>query len=210
MIYELHIGALGFGKPGPGTLADAMRLLDHLVDLGVNAVELLPLSEFSGNLSWGYGNTHHFAIESSAGGRDKYKHFVRACHQRGIAVILDVVYNHFDNDAERAEWQYDSDAARAEHLLLVRGRPPTTPYPNGGYLDNGSSGFAPRYWEETVRQLFISSAVELLEEFHVDGLRVDLTQAIHRDNALHRTARAWAAPTSSARSCCASGAARCG
>jgi pullulanase/glycogen debranching enzyme len=54
----------------------------------------------------------------------------------------------------------------------------------GGYLNNGSSGFAPRYWEEPVRQLFISSAVELVEEFHVDGLRVDLTPAIHDDNAV--------------------------
>ena len=62
---------------------------------GVNAVELLPISEFGGTRTWGYGNSHHFAIESSAGGRDKYKFFVRACHQRGIAVIVDVVYNHY-------------------------------------------------------------------------------------------------------------------
>src|SRR5204862_5073482 len=96
VIYELHIGSLGFGNAGPGTLADAMQFLDYLSDLGVNAVELLPMSEFSGDQSWGYGDTHHLVIESSAGGRDKYKHFVRACHQRGIAVIQDVVYNHFD------------------------------------------------------------------------------------------------------------------
>jgi 1,4-alpha-glucan branching enzyme len=179
VIYELHIGALGFERPDTGTLADAMRLLDQLVELGVNAVELMPLAEFSGNLGWGYGNTHHFAIESSAGGRDKYKHFVRACHQRGIAVLVDVVYNHFDNKAARAEWDYDSTQPEQNIYYWYEGTSP-----KGGYLNNGSSGYAPRYWEEPVRQLFISSAVELLEEFHVDGLRVDLTEAIHRDNTV--------------------------
>jgi 1,4-alpha-glucan branching enzyme len=79
VIYELHVGALGFGKAGPGTLEDAIALLPHLSDLGVNAVELLPMSEFSG-IGWGYGDSHHFVIESTAGGRDQYKHFVRACH----------------------------------------------------------------------------------------------------------------------------------
>ena len=110
VIYELHVGSLGFGKPGAGDLSDAVQFIDHLRQLGVNAVELLPLAEFGGTLGWGYGNTHHLCIESSAGGRDKYRHFVRECHRHGIAVIQDVVYNHYDNDAERAEWQYDSTA----------------------------------------------------------------------------------------------------
>jgi 1,4-alpha-glucan branching enzyme len=185
VIYELHVGALGFERPDTGTLADAMRLLDQLVELGANAVELLPLAEFSGNLGWGYGNTHHFAIESSAGGRDKYKHFVRACHRRGIAVLVDVVYNHFDNDAARAEWEYDSTQPEQNIYYWYEGRSRDYPYPEGGYLKNESSGFAPRYWEEPIRQLFISSAVELLEEFHVDGLRVDLTEALHRNNTVN-------------------------
>jgi 1,4-alpha-glucan branching enzyme len=93
VIYELHVGSLGFGKPSPGNLSDALAFLDHLVDLGVNAVELLPMAEFSGDIAWGYGDSHHFCVESSAGGRDKYRHFVRECHRRGIAVIQDVVYN---------------------------------------------------------------------------------------------------------------------
>jgi hypothetical protein len=97
VIYELHVGALGFGHSGEGNLADAIRLLDeHLVPLGVNAIELMPIAEFPGAKGWGYGDSHHFVIESSAGGRDQYKHFVRACHQRGIAVIQDVCYNHWD------------------------------------------------------------------------------------------------------------------
>lgn len=184
VIYELHIGSLGFPSTGPGTIADGIDFLDYLVDLGVNAVELLPLAEFSGNISWGYGDTHPFVIESSAGGRDKYKHFIRECHRRGIAVIQDVVYNHYDQEAERAQWQYDSTAPEQNIYYWYQGRPGDYASPNCGYLSNGSSGWTPRFWEEPVRQLFISSAVELIEEFHVDGLRVDLTQALHRDNSL--------------------------
>ncbi len=189
VIYELHIGSLGYPDPGPGTLADAMAFLDHLGQLGINAIELLPVSEFSGNLSWGYGDTHHFVIESSAGGRDKYKHFVRECHRRGIAVIQDVVYNHYDQEAERAEWAYDSTLPEDNIYYWYEGKSADHPQPTGGYLNNGSSGFTPRFWEERVRQLFISSAAEFVEEFHVDGLRVDLTQAIHRDNSLN--ANGW-------------------
>ena len=193
VIYELHIGSLGFGKTGPGDLSDALQLLDHLVDLSVNAVELLPMAEFSGNISWGYGDSHHLCIESSAGGRDKYRHFVRECHRRGIAVLQDVVYNHYDPNAERAQWQYDSTVPEHNIYYWYEGRSSDYRLPNGGYLDNGSTGFTPRFWEETVRQLFITSAAFLIEEMHVDGLRVDLTQAIHRDNSLHADGRSISA-----------------
>jgi 1,4-alpha-glucan branching enzyme len=186
VIYELHIGSLGFGKDRSGNLSDAMSFLDHLVDLGVNTVELLPLAEFKGDAAWGYGDTHHTCIESSAGGRDKYRHFVRECHRRGIAVIQDVVYNHYDSKAGRAEWQYDSTAPEQNIYYWYEGLPSDYPFPEGGYLDNGSTGYTPRFWDEVVRQQFITSAAFLIEEMHVDGLRVDLTQAIHRDNALHK------------------------
>lgn len=189
IIYELHIGSLGFGNARPGNLQDAILFLDHLTDLGINAVELLPMAEFSGNLGWGYGDSHHFCIESSAGGRDKYRHFVRECHRRGIAVIQDVVYNHYDPDGERAQWQYDSTAPEQNIYYWYEGNPSDYSFPDGGYLDNGSTGYTPRFREEVVRQQFISSAAFLIEEMHVDGLRVDLTQAIHRDNALHADGR---------------------
>jgi len=189
LIYEMHVGSLGFGKAGPGDLSDAVQFLDHLIELGVNAVELMPMAEFSGNLSWGYGDSHHLCIESSAGGRDKYRHFVRECHRRGVAVIQDVVYNHYDGAAERAEWQYDSTLPEDNIYYWYEGRSGDYPFQDGGYLDNGSTGYAPRFWEEVVRQQFISSAAFLVEEMHVDGLRVDLTQAIHRDNALHADGR---------------------
>jgi 1,4-alpha-glucan branching enzyme len=185
VIYEMHVGSLGPNHAGPGNLADAMDFLDHLVDLGVNAVELMPMAQFSGTVGWGYGDSHHLCIESSAGGRDQYRHFIRECHRRGIAVLQDVVYNHYDPDAERAEWAYDSTAPEENIYYWYEGRSTDYPFPDGGYLDNGSTGFTPRFWEETVRQQFISSAAFLIEEMHVDGLRVDLTQAIHRDNRRH-------------------------
>jgi 1,4-alpha-glucan branching enzyme len=114
---------------------------------------------------------------------------VRECHRRGIAVIQDVVYNHYDFEAERAEWQYDSTAPEQNIYYWYEGRPSDYASPDGGYLDNGSSGRTPRLWEEVVRQQFISSAAFLVEEMHVDGLRVDLTQALHRDNRLHADGR---------------------
>jgi 1,4-alpha-glucan branching enzyme len=185
VIYELFVGSLGFGKAAPGDLDDAIAFLDHLSLLGVNAVELLPMAQSDGSLQWGYGDTHHFAIESAAGGRDDYKRFVRACHRRGIAVIQDVVYNHFDAQASRAEWAYDSALAQNNTYYWYQGTPPVGGDPNGGYLDNGSSGWSPRFWDEKVRAMFVSAAVALVQEFHVDGFRADLTNAIHSDQVLH-------------------------
>ncbi|MEW5803039.1 MAG: alpha-amylase family glycosyl hydrolase [bacterium] len=195
VIYELHIGALGFGKNRPGNFEDAIELLDHLTELGVNAIELLPISEFEGWAQWGYGTSHYFALEYSAGGRDQFKHFIRECHRRGIAVIMDVVYNHYHHDAERAEWAYDSDVPEHNVYYWYEGRP--SDYPrfyeaatnnqkgHGGYIDNMSTGYAPRYHEEMVRKLFISSAVTLMENFHIDGFRMDQTTSIHAYNVLH-------------------------
>jgi 1,4-alpha-glucan branching enzyme len=193
IIYELHTGALGFGSPRPGTLADAIALLDYLLDLGVNAVELLPLSEFGGRgENWGYATSHFCAIEYSGGGRDQYKFLIKEAHKRGIAVIMDVVYNHYAHDAERAQWMYDAVWHDLNVYYWYEGTPYQYQTPEGGYLDNMSTGHAPRYHEELVRKLFISSAVALVQEFHVDGLRVDQTTSIHDYNVLHADGRAVA------------------
>ena len=178
VIYELHLGALGFGREGPGTFADAAALLPYLSDLGVNAIELLPLFEFSGTLSWGYGSSHFLAIETSAGGREALKGFVQACHARGIAVLMDVVYNHYTPEADRAAWQYDSPTDSHNIYLWYEDDP-------GSYLDNVSSGWAPRYHDEHVRALFVSSAAMLIDELGIDGLRVDQTTSIHAYNVRH-------------------------
>lgn len=189
VIYELHVGSLGFGQDRPGNLEDAIALLDYLVELGVNAVELLPIAEASGTKTWGYGNSHHFAIESSAGGRDKFRHFVRAAHQRGIAVIVDVVYNHYVPNGERAQWHFDSPSPEKNIYYWYEGKPSDYPTEEGGYLDNLSTGYAPRFYEEMVRKLFISSAAALVIDFHVDGFRVDQTTSIHAYNVLHADGR---------------------
>lgn len=192
VIYELHVDGLGLDRNAPrGTLDDAMRLLAdrggpaYLRELGVNAVGLMPLSEFQGGWGWGYSTTHYCAVEYGNGGRDQFKHFVRECHRNGIAVILDVVYNHYAHEAERAQWRFDSDAPERNIYYWYEGRTSDYSYPEAGYVNNGSSGWAPRYWAERVRRLFVSSVAALVSEFHFDGFRVDLTQAIHRDNSLN-------------------------
>jgi 1,4-alpha-glucan branching enzyme len=193
VIYELHLGALGYGKEGSGTLEDAIALLDHLVELNVNAVELLPLAEFGGGTeNWGYQTSHYSAVEYSGGGRDQFKFFVKECHRRGLAVIMDVVYNHYTADSERAEYAYDSQAPERNIYFWYEGSPTDYEKPDGGYVDNMSTGWAPRYHEEIVRKMFISSAVALLTEFHVDGLRVDQTTSIHGYNVLHADGQAVA------------------
>lgn len=191
VLYELHVGSLGFGERRPGDFGDTLAFLDHLVDLGVNAIELLPVAQFEGDEGWGYGTSHYLAMEFTAGGRDQLKYLVKACHQRGIAVILDVVYNHYKQErADRAEWMYDSNAHDRNIYYWYEGSPRDYPDPMGGYVDNDSTGFAPRYHEEMVRKLFISSAVSLVTEFHIDGLRVDQTTSMHLYNRLHADGRA--------------------
>ncbi|WP_416676363.1 alpha-amylase family glycosyl hydrolase [Egbenema bharatensis] len=192
VIYELHLGALGYGKNRPGNFQDAMELLPYLVELGVNAIELLPLAEFRDKVNWGYETSHYFALEYSAGGRDQLKHFVRECHRNGIAVILDVVYNHYNPDGERAEWNYDSNVPERNIYYWYEGRASDYPDPSGGYLDNWSTGYAPRFHEEMVRKLFISSAATLMTEFHIDGFRVDQTTSMHSYNVLHADGRSIA------------------
>jgi Alpha amylase, catalytic domain len=96
VIYEMHIGT--FHRPDEttaGTFADAIEKLGHLKQLGVNAVQIMPAMEFAGGISWGYNPAHIFAVESTYGGPAGFKAFIEAAHQSGIAVILDVVYNHF-------------------------------------------------------------------------------------------------------------------
>jgi 1,4-alpha-glucan branching enzyme len=193
VIYELHVGSLGYSESGsignlkPGSFKDVIKpeFIKYLTDLGINAIELLPVMEYEGNEQWGYGTSHYFAMEYSAGGRDQLKHLVREYHRNGIAVILDVVYNHYHHNSERAEWHYDSREEQNNIYYWYEGNPADYSSPHGGYVNNNSTGYAPRYYEEMVRKLFISSAATLTEEFHIDGLRLDLTNAFHWENRLN-------------------------
>ena len=167
VIYELHIGTYaGEGaEDGDGELADVAGSLDHLVRLGVNAIQLMPVAEFAGDYSWGYNPAHIFAVESTYGGPDALKALVRAAHRRGIAVILDVVYNHF-GPSDLNLWQFD------------------------GWSENGLGGIyfyndwrsatpwgdtRPDYGRGEVRQFIRDNALMWLSQFHLDGLRYDMT-----------------------------------
>jgi 1,4-alpha-glucan branching enzyme len=189
VIYELHVGSLAFGKANPGTLTDALAYVDHLVELGVNAVELMPIAEFEGNANWGYGTSHYFAIDEGAGGTDCLRQFVKACHRQGIVVILDVCYNHFDPDGDRVEWAYDSNDPTRNIYFWYEGKPSDYPQIDGGYIDNLSTGYAPKFDDEMVRQLFISSAVWLAATCHIDGFRLDQTSSIHQYAVVHANGR---------------------
>ena len=186
VIYELHVGGLNPATRSAGTFADARDFVPYLVELGVNAVELMPMFQFDGTLSWGYGSSQFLAIDSAAGGRDGLKAFVKRCHQQGIAVIMDVVYNHYTDRAARAAWQYDSRRPSHNVYYWYEGDEAQYADPTGGYVDNISSGWAPNYRDEHVRALFTSSAALLADEFHIDGLRVDQTASIHSYNHLIR------------------------
>jgi len=107
IIYEMHIGTFHAKQAGtPATFDDAIEKLDHLADLGINVVEIMPCAEFAGDLSWEYNPAHPFAVEEVYGGPVGLKRFVRACHLRGIGVILDVVYNHF-GPSDLSLWRFD-------------------------------------------------------------------------------------------------------
>lgn len=185
IIYELHVGSLGSGSQLPGTLGDALSFVEYLVALGVNAVEVMPIEEFEGTANWGYGTSHYFTIDAAAGGADLFRQFVKSCHQHGILVILDVCYNHFDPNSERAEWAYDSNDPTRNIYFWYEGQPSDYAAADGGYIDNLSTGYAPAFDQEMVRQLFISSAVWLVETCHVDGFRLDQTSSIHQYAVLH-------------------------
>jgi 1,4-alpha-glucan branching enzyme len=107
VIYEMHVGSFHVTEPGrPGTFQSAVEKLDYLAGLGINAIEIMPATEFAGGYSWGYNVAHPFAVESDYGGPLGMKHFVDEAHRRGIAVFLDVVMNHV-GPSDNALWQYD-------------------------------------------------------------------------------------------------------
>src|SRR5690606_7312374 len=107
VIYELHVGTFGEGNGRPPyTFAQVMEKLPYLRVLGINAIELMPVKAFPGDLSWGYNPAHPFAISQVYGGPEKFKQLIQAAHAQGIAVIVDVVYNHF-GPQELSLWQFD-------------------------------------------------------------------------------------------------------
>lgn len=157
VLYELHVGCF---TPA-GTFTAAIDRLDDLVTLGVTAIELMPVADFSGRRGWGYDGVLPFAPESRYGTPDELKQLVAAAHQRGLMVLLDVVYNHFGPDGN-----YLHAYAGAFFNRDV-------PTPWGAAINFGGKHSG------TVREFFIHNALYWLEEFHFDGLRIDAVHAMH-------------------------------
>ncbi len=175
VIYELHIGTFqdeDHGDERPGTFAQAIERLDYLQALGINALEIMPPLEFAGDISWGYNPAHIFAVESVYGGPDGLKKLVKAAHQRGIAVILDVVYNHF-GPSDLPLWQFDGWAENGHGgIYFYNDARAATPW----------GDTRPDYGRPEVRQFIRDNALMWFEEYHLDGLRWDSTVNIRNRN----------------------------
>ncbi|WP_204901779.1 alpha-amylase family glycosyl hydrolase [Prosthecochloris marina] len=166
VLYEMHVGTFNDEHGGrPGDLSRAIDRLPYLHDLGINAIEIMPLTEFAADYSWGYNPGHLFAVESAYGGPFSLKTFIKTAHSYGIAVIIDVVYNHF-GPSDLDLWRFD------------------------GWSENGKGGIyfyndwraktpwghtRPDYGRSEVRSFIRDNALMWLKEFHADGLRWDST-----------------------------------
>jgi len=161
-IYELHIGTFS----SEGTFEGAVKHLDHLVHLGVDAVEVMPVAEASGERGWGYDGVDLWAPHHAYGGPAGLKYFVEQCHVRGLAVIVDVVYNHLGPVGNYLGQfgPYFTDAYK-------------TPWGSAVNMDGaGSYG---------VREFVIGNALMWLRDYHIDGLRLDAVHAIYDESAVH-------------------------
>jgi maltooligosyltrehalose trehalohydrolase len=160
VIYELHTGTFSTD----GTFAGAELRLDELVRLGITAVELMPVAQFPGSRNWGYDGVFPFAAQSTYGGPDGLRRLVDACHQRGLAVILDVVYNHLGPEGNYLR-QFGPYFTSRYH----------TPWGDAlNYDEHDSDG---------VRRFFIDNALYWIRECRIDGLRLDAIQTIFDNSA---------------------------
>ncbi len=155
IFYELHVGTF----TPQGTFDKIISYLDYLVDLGITAIELMPVAQFPGNRNWGYDGVYPFAVQNSYGGPKGLKRLVDACHQKGLAVVLDVVYNHLGPEGNYLNdfGFYFSDRYR-------------TPWGNHINFDGPYS--------DEVRRYFIENAVDWFTRYHIDALRLDAVHAI--------------------------------
>jgi maltooligosyltrehalose trehalohydrolase len=159
LIYEMHVGTF----TTEGTLDAAIARLDHLVDLGVTHVELLPVNGFNGTHNWGYDGVLWYTVHEAYGGPEAYVRFVDAAHAAGLAVVQDVVYNHLGPSGNYLP-EY------------------------GPYLREGSRntwGDSVNLDEAAVRSYIVENALMWLRDYHVDGLRLDAVHALHDEQPVH-------------------------
>ena len=177
VIYEMHFR--DFTKSQ--NIAGAMAQLDYIENLGVNAVELMPIQEFDGNLSWGYDPNHWFALDKYYGTREQYKEFIDECHARGIAVIVDVVYNHATGSHPWAKMWWDS----ASNCTADN-----NPWFNKVAKHEFNVFHDMNHENPMVKEMVKGSLEYLLTEYDVDGFRFDLTKGFTQNNTLGDVA-AW-------------------
>ena len=160
VLYELHIGTF----TREGTYSAAIAHLDHLAKTGITAIELLPLNTFPGHHGWGYDGVLLYAPHPTYGRPEDLKRFVQAAHERGLLVLIDVVYNHFGPEGNYLH-RYAEDFFTSAHH---------TPW-----------GSAINFAHPVVRQFFIQNALHWLNEYRLDGLRVDAVHAMFDDGDTH-------------------------
>lgn len=187
VIYELHIGTFHENPDSVvGTFQGTIEKLPYLRDLGINAIEIMPFKEFSGDYSWGYNPAFPFAITRTYGGRESFQELVKAAHQHGIAIIVDVVYNHFgpqDLHLWRFDGWYENDLGGIYFYNDWRSKTP--------WADT-----RPDYGRPEVRQYIRDNVFMWLDVFQVDGLRWDATNYIrhahgHDGDAGANIAEGW-------------------
>jgi 1,4-alpha-glucan branching enzyme len=170
VIYELHLGTFNDTKDERSSgLEETAQKLDYLKRLGVNVIELMPLAEFGGYTSWGYNPSCIFAVEGSYGGAIGFKRFVKAAHLAGIGVVLDVVYNHF-GPTDLDLWQFDGWSENDQGGIY---------FYNDWRAETPWGSTRPDYGRSEVRQFIRDNAMMWLDEYHVDGLRFDMTLFMH-------------------------------
>jgi maltooligosyltrehalose trehalohydrolase len=162
IIYELHIGTF----TAEGTFDAAVEKLQHLCDLGITHVEVMPVAEFSGDYGWGYDGVDLFAVHHAYGGPDGLKRFVDACHSHGLSVLLDVVYNHFGPEGNYTG-KFGPYVTDRHH----------TPWGDAINFEEAGS--------DEVRSYFLDNATMWLRDFRIDGLRLDAVHEIIDRSAVH-------------------------
>ncbi|WP_432714196.1 malto-oligosyltrehalose trehalohydrolase [Pedobacter sp.] len=162
IIYEIHTGAFS----ADGTFAGIINRLDELVDLGITAIEIMPVASFPGSRNWGYDGVFPFAVQQSYGGAKGLQELVSACHQKGLAVILDVVYNHMGPEGNYLE-QFGPYFTDKYH----------TPWGKAVNFDD--------QYCDGVRDFVLENAMMWFRDFHIDALRLDAVHAIKDFSARH-------------------------
>ncbi|MGN7885891.1 malto-oligosyltrehalose trehalohydrolase [Dyadobacter endophyticus] len=162
IIYEIHTGTF----TPDGTFAAMEEKLDHLVELGVNAIEIMPVSQFAGDRNWGYDGVFPYSVQDSYGGPGALQHLVNACHERGMAVILDMVYNHLGPEG--------NVLGDFGHYFTGKYH---TPWGDAINFDDA--------WSDAVRHYFVQNALMWFRHFHIDGLRLDAVHAIKDFGPVH-------------------------